>query len=106
MEVCPKRWLIYFLTLDLTNTLFLKVLLFILSSPSFSYFLPFFIFVFLFFCSSNVGVCLIVSIKGFWSVNQRKFFENYAKQNKFDPLIAENWYSQPRRKIMVMKVHY
>jgi hypothetical protein len=25
--------------------------------------------------------------------NRRKFFENYAKNNGFDPLIPENWYS-------------
>eukprot|EP00026_Physarum_polycephalum_P001387 Phypoly_transcript_01388.p1 GENE.Phypoly_transcript_01388~~Phypoly_transcript_01388.p1 ORF type:complete len:627 (+),score=98.80 Phypoly_transcript_01388:211-1881(+) len=26
--------------------------------------------------------------------NRRKFFEDYAKENGFDPLIPENWYSQ------------
>ena len=26
--------------------------------------------------------------------NRRKFFENYAQANGFDPLIAKNWYSQ------------
>lgn len=31
----------------------------------------------------------------FWQhpMNRRKFFEKYAKANKFDPLVAENWYS-------------
>jgi hypothetical protein len=32
--------------------------------------------------------------------NQRKFFENYAKQHGFDPLKPENWYTQPRKNIM------
>eukprot|EP00026_Physarum_polycephalum_P001731 Phypoly_transcript_01733.p1 GENE.Phypoly_transcript_01733~~Phypoly_transcript_01733.p1 ORF type:complete len:1003 (+),score=155.23 Phypoly_transcript_01733:421-3009(+) len=31
---------------------------------------------------------------------RRKFFVKYAKSNNFDPLLAENWYSQSRYKIM------
>jgi hypothetical protein len=27
---------------------------------------------------------------------RRKFFESYAKQKGFDPLIPENWYKQSR----------
>jgi len=30
---------------------------------------------------------------------RRKFFENYAKDQKFDPLHAENWYSQTAAKV-------
>jgi len=31
----------------------------------------------------------------YWTdkVNQRQFFLDYAKQKKFDPLFAKNWYS-------------
>lgn len=36
--------------------------------------------------------------------NRRKFFENYAEDNHFDPLIAENWYSQPIYQIMAVRV--
>ena len=35
-----------------------------------------------------------------WPKNRRIFFENYAKQNGFDPLIPDNWYTQPRRTIL------
>lgn len=38
--------------------------------------------------------------------NRRKFFEEYAKKNNFDPLVTENWYSQPYDKIMSTKVYY
>jgi hypothetical protein len=31
---------------------------------------------------------------------RRKFFENYAKENGFDPLSPENWYLQPIKKIL------
>jgi hypothetical protein len=37
--------------------------------------------------------------------NRRRFFENFAKTNGFDPLIAEAWYSQPSEKILSAKVH-
>lgn len=36
--------------------------------------------------------------------NRRVFFEKYAKQHNFDPRKAENWYSQPKERIMVQKV--
>ena len=35
---------------------------------------------------------------------RRRFFENYAKEQAFDPLVAENWYLQPRSKIMAAEV--
>eukprot|EP00026_Physarum_polycephalum_P003956 Phypoly_transcript_03973.p1 GENE.Phypoly_transcript_03973~~Phypoly_transcript_03973.p1 ORF type:complete len:646 (+),score=59.16 Phypoly_transcript_03973:3-1940(+) len=31
---------------------------------------------------------------------RRKIFEIYARQNKFDPLVPANWYTQPRKKIL------
>ena len=34
-----------------------------------------------------------------------QFFENYAKENHFDPLQPEHWYLQPTAKIMAFKVH-
>eukprot|EP00026_Physarum_polycephalum_P000846 Phypoly_transcript_00847.p1 GENE.Phypoly_transcript_00847~~Phypoly_transcript_00847.p1 ORF type:complete len:1309 (+),score=236.62 Phypoly_transcript_00847:226-3927(+) len=37
---------------------------------------------------------------------RRKFFEIYAKENSFDPLIPENWYMQSRRKILANKGTY
>lgn len=36
--------------------------------------------------------------------NRRKFFEDYARDNDFDPLVASNWYSQTRNHIMAYKV--
>ena len=36
--------------------------------------------------------------------NRRKFFENYARENDFDPLVPDNWYSQINNKIMSVKV--
>jgi hypothetical protein len=35
---------------------------------------------------------------------KRKFFEDYAKEHGFDPLVAENWYIQPRERILSTKV--
>jgi hypothetical protein len=41
-----------------------------------------------------------------WSVliERRKFFESYAKQNGFDPLIPENWYNTSTKKLLAKKV--
>lgn len=36
--------------------------------------------------------------------NRRKFFENYARKKGFDPLVAENWYSEPIHHIMASPV--
>jgi hypothetical protein len=38
------------------------------------------------------------------SVNRKKFFKNYAKANAFNPLNADQWYSQTREQIMSTKV--
>jgi hypothetical protein len=35
---------------------------------------------------------------------RRKYFENYAKEHGFDPLVAENWYTQARSKILAAEV--
>ena len=35
---------------------------------------------------------------------RRLFFEKYAKKHAFDPLIPENWYKEPRKKIVSFKV--
>jgi hypothetical protein len=35
---------------------------------------------------------------------RKRFFEVYAKQNKFDPLIPENWYAQTQKQILSVKV--
>jgi hypothetical protein len=37
-------------------------------------------------------------------VSRKRFFATFALQNGFDPRIAENWYTQPKGKIMAMKV--
>lgn len=37
---------------------------------------------------------------------RKQFFENYAKENEFDPLICENWYFQSPQKIKHKKVHF
>lgn len=36
--------------------------------------------------------------------NQKIFFEKFARERGFDPLIADNWYSQKRREIINQKV--
>lgn len=48
--------------------------------------------------------CII--IEAWWrSVgNRRKFFEMYATTHNFDSLQPDQWYSQPRDKIMATKV--
>jgi hypothetical protein len=38
--------------------------------------------------------------------NMRKFFEEYAKENSFDPLNPNNWYSISRSKIFASKVDF
>eukprot|EP00026_Physarum_polycephalum_P000503 Phypoly_transcript_00504.p2 GENE.Phypoly_transcript_00504~~Phypoly_transcript_00504.p2 ORF type:complete len:477 (+),score=71.61 Phypoly_transcript_00504:1867-3297(+) len=35
--------------------------------------------------------------------NRRKFFEDFAREYKFDPLIPENWYQQSRKQILDTK---
>lgn len=36
----------------------------------------------------------------------RKFFENYATEHGFDPLVAENWYSSSIKHIQDVKVNF
>lgn len=38
------------------------------------------------------------------SQNRRQFFEEFASENKFDPLINTNWYSVPLENIMRKQV--
>jgi hypothetical protein len=35
---------------------------------------------------------------------RRKFFEDYASDNGFDPLVPDQWYTQPLNKILSAKV--
>jgi hypothetical protein len=35
---------------------------------------------------------------------RRKFFETYAKENNFDPLLPENWYAQSKQQLTSTKV--
>lgn len=43
---------------------------------------------------------------GFWLdlQNRRDFFDEFAAANKFDPLVAKNWYSVPKERIIERKV--
>jgi hypothetical protein len=45
---------------------------------------------------------------GYWTVegeeNTRLFFDDYAKAHGFDPLVAENWYSITRQKVLAFRV--
>lgn len=36
--------------------------------------------------------------------NRKAFFDSFAKENDFDPLVAENWYSVTGEKINRQKV--
>jgi hypothetical protein len=57
----------------------------------------------LFSCSS----CYLAIISASWYVsaeNRKAFFENYARDHGFDPGNPENWYSQPYKKIISVKV--
>lgn len=38
--------------------------------------------------------------------NRRKFFEDYAGVNGFDPLVPENWYSVQTSKLLSISVLY
>lgn len=57
---------------------------------------------YLFFLFNSIDV--ISSAAWHEAKYRRKFFEIYAKENEFDPLIAQNWYLQPKRKILANKV--
>ena len=49
---------------------------------------------------------LIFGLDTKYSISSRKkFFEDYASTNGFDPLIPENWYSQSRQQILAFKVN-
>lgn len=49
---------------------------------------------------------IYLTIIASWSqvTNRRKFFESYANEYNFDPLVVDNWYSQPLSKLMSYKV--
>lgn len=36
--------------------------------------------------------------------SRRKFFEDFAKEKGFDPLVANNWYLQAQDQILSLKV--
>ena len=46
---------------------------------------------------------------GYWNSekgkNMRAFFENFAKRNRFDPLVAENWYRFTRDAVAKVEVY-
>jgi hypothetical protein len=43
---------------------------------------------------------------GYWArhKNRKQFFDDYARSNGFDPLIARNWHKQPYSKFLTLKV--
>lgn len=45
---------------------------------------------------------------GYWyskkENNVRRFFEEYAQSNGFDPLVPDNWYSVSRQSVLDTKV--
>jgi hypothetical protein len=50
---------------------------------------------------------LLITLVKFRNIdNRRKFFENYAKEQGFDPRDPNNWYSQSTDKIITTLVHY
>lgn len=44
--------------------------------------------------------------KAWWydATKRRKFFENFARMNGFDPLVADNWYTITRDRVSALKV--
>ena len=44
--------------------------------------------------------------KGYWKDinNQRAFFDEFAKEEGFDPLVVENWYAIEKPRILQKKV--
>eukprot|EP00026_Physarum_polycephalum_P002320 Phypoly_transcript_02326.p1 GENE.Phypoly_transcript_02326~~Phypoly_transcript_02326.p1 ORF type:complete len:617 (+),score=95.55 Phypoly_transcript_02326:985-2835(+) len=45
--------------------------------------------------------------RGYWTVhgeeNTRRFFDDYAQAHGFDPLVAKNWYSITRQKVLAFR---
>lgn len=50
----------------------------------------------------------ILGKKNYWDSkdNRRKFFEEFAKSNNFDPLSSEQWNSISKSQILQLKVHH
>ena len=50
---------------------------------------------------------LLISFLELWKhpENRRRFFQDYASENGFDPLNPENWYTQPHSKVMAVRVY-
>jgi hypothetical protein len=66
---------------------------------SFSFYL------FSFFFSFSLSTCNFEHTE-IWQTaeNRRKFFEEYAREKGFDPLIADNWYQQSIKDVVAKKV--
>lgn len=47
-----------------------------------------------------------LALEGHWVdvENRKKLFDSYAKDNKFDPLVSENWYSVKKEDVLKVKV--
>jgi hypothetical protein len=57
--------------------------------PSISFFLFFYFFIFLFFCFFSLT---FREVRYYSNIdNRRAFFDSFANEHGFDPLISENW---------------
>lgn len=45
---------------------------------------------------------------GYWSEmkNRKLFFDTFALENQFDPLVPDNWYSTTKKSLISHKVIY
>lgn len=56
----------------------------------------------------DINIYFTYSARGYWANNQnlRKFFDKFAQDNQFDPLIPDNWYPITRRQIILAGVSF
>lgn len=66
--------------------------------------LPFIIILFIYFVIGEKLLICILQAKWHDAGYRRKFFEDYAAENNFDPLVSSNWYTQPIEKILALQV--
>ena len=54
--------------------------------------------------ASFLSLNYLIQAPWYYTENRKNFFLNYAKENGFDALVAENWYLQSRTRIKSQKV--
>lgn len=58
-------------------------------------------------CWGNYSFIYFLEGKHWRSTNNRKqFFQNFAKDNGFDPNVPENWYRLKKEKLVSAKVSF